>query len=123
MEGAPPVAAKDLRPHPTIAGRLQGPNLSLLSRAWKFGSLQEGEWLVNEAGSIHKSFTAQAQGCVLVALWGGAHADVPAGGEPRDPPIQGAVDVMEERLSSCVCASDWRKIAQTFLPASERRLP
>ena len=54
-----------------------GPSLLGCSRPWRFGTLSQGQWLVNRVGTIHKSFTAtNGDGCILLALWGGAHANI-----------------------------------------------
>mmetsp|Transcript_19214 Transcript_19214/g.32921 ORF Transcript_19214/g.32921 Transcript_19214/m.32921 type:complete len:326 (-) Transcript_19214:1441-2418(-) len=101
-------------------GKVRGPNIQQLDLPWSFGTLYEGEWLVNEPGSIHKSFTAtNGQGCLLMILWGGFHADIPQENEPKDVNVHEAVNSMDDQLSSCDCAS-WDRISETFLPQSER---
>ena len=120
MDG-PPVP-NQYEPHPTQKERVKGPNLSYMRRPWKFGTLREGNWLVNEAGSIHKSFTATSgKGCLLVTLWSGSHANILEGEEPVEPNVQDAVDRMDKEIERCECKSDWQSLEQTFLPASERR--
>lgn len=100
--------------------RVQGPNLTTLHRPWRFGTLFQGEWLVNEVGSIHKSFTSSnGDGCLLLLLWGGSHADILPGQEPKEVNVQGAVDAMDQKLSSCKCSA-WERLEETFLPESER---
>ena len=119
MQGPPLPNQYD--PHPTKADRVKGPNLSMLQREWKFGTLRQGTWLVNEAGSVHKSFTATSgKGCILIALWSGSHADILQAEFPTQPNVQQAVDKMDEKLANCQCASDWKRLEETFLPASER---
>ena len=99
---------------------MPGPDLSRLERSWTFGTLCEGEWLVNEPGSIHRSFTAtNSEGCLLLTLWGGSHADIPSGQEPTSVNVNKAVNDMDEKLSECGCTR-WDTISETFLPASER---
>ena len=116
---------------------VQGPNLSTLQRSWKFATLPAGRWLVNEVGSIHKSFTSTARtGCHLLALWGGSHANILH--PPVSVNIQGAVDATDQQMarhhqlasatgrsaSSSACYGDctnWANISQIFLPESERR--
>lgn len=116
---------------------VQGPNLTTLQRSWKFATLPAGRWLVNEVGSIHKSFTSTARtGCQLLALWGGSHANIIH--PPVSVNIQGAVDATDQQIvrhhqlastmgrsaSSSACYGDctnWANISQTFLPESERR--
>lgn len=104
---------------------LKGPNLTALQRPWRFATLPAGRWLVNEVGSIHKSFSSTAgTGCQLFVLWGGSHANI------NDPPstvnVQDALDATDKKLvynSSTTCSSDctnWARISETFLPASER---
>ena len=104
---------------------LQGPDLSQLQRPWKFDTLNEGEFLVNEVGSIHKSFTAtNSQGCRLLVCWGGSHADVTRDQEPTSVSVQGALETMDARLSTCDgCGGGGDSVtalSETFLPASER---
>jgi hypothetical protein len=99
---------------------VKGPDLSTLSRPWHFSTLLQGDWLVNEVGSIHKSFTAsKGDGCMLIVLWGGSHADVPAGQEPASIDVQQTVDKMDEALGVCDCTK-WDTMEETFLPESER---
>ena len=98
-------------------GEVQGPNLSQLSRPWQFATLNQGQWLVNEVGSIHKSFTATNQGCTLLVLWGGSHADVSPEQHPKLVDVQQALNTMDNRLCDC---SKGEKLSETFLPASER---
>jgi hypothetical protein len=103
------------------SGQVYGPNLTQLDRSWYFGTLAQGEWLVNEVGSIHKSFTAtNGNGCLLMCLWGGGHADIQQGDEPERVNVQQALGRMDEKLSTCDCTK-WDQILETFLPASERR--
>lgn len=110
MEGSPWTKTFDT----ATEGQLVGPSVTQLQRPWKFGTLQEGTWLVNEVGSIHKSFTASNCGCKLLVLWGGSHANIPD--EPSM--ISDAVFSMDERV--CSCTHDGETISETFLPASER---
>jgi hypothetical protein len=103
------------------SGKVYGPNLTQLDRSWYFGTLPQGEWLVNEVGSIHKSFTAtNGDGCLLMCLWGGGHADIKQGEEPERVDVQQALCRMDEKLSTCDCTK-WDQISETFLPLSERR--
>jgi len=121
MEGDP--LTKDYQVRADNPAKLKGPNLTQLSRPWYFDSLQEGEWLVNEAGSIHKSFTATSgDGCLLLVLWGGSHADVLEQEEPASVNVQKAVDTMDDKLGNCDCTT-WDRISETFLPESEKRAP
>ncbi len=92
---------------------LIGPSVTQLQRPWKFGTLQQGTWLVNEIGSIHKSFTASNCGCKLLVLWGGSHANIPE--EPSM--ISEAVRSMDEKVCACQTGE---VIMETFLPESER---
>lgn len=102
---------------------IQGPDLSHLNRSWYFDTLHQGEWLVNEVGSIHKSFTAtNGQGCTLIVLWGGSHADIPLHHEPTRVNVQGAVEIMDDKVSSACDCNNGATLSETFLPASERRL-
>lgn len=103
----------------TAPKSVRGPRLTALRRPWSFATLPAGRWLVNEVGSVHKSFTAtNGKGCHLLVLWGGSHADV------RDPPaspsVQGAVERMDRRLCECDAAAPWAAITETFLPDSEK---
>lgn len=101
-------------------GKVAGPNLSSLSRPWYFDTLKQGTWLVNEVGSIHKSFTAsKGNGCVLIVLWGGSHADITPAKEPTGVNVTAAVREMDGRLAKCDCTAG-EKLQETFLPASER---
>ena len=97
-------------------GKISGPNLGNLNRPWYFDTLNEGEWLVNEVGSIHKSFTStNGDGCVLVVLWGGSHADIEQA--PKQVNVQAAVDHMDQKLCEC---GNGDKLSETFLPDSEK---
>ena len=101
-------------------GEIQGPDLTRLNRPWNFQTLQQGEWLVNEVGSIHKSFTAtNGDGCLLIVLWGGSHADVSPEQHPTRVNVQQAVDSMDDKLTTCQCQKG-NKLSETFLPASEK---
>ena len=100
-----------------------GPNLIDAKRSWSFGTLKTGQWLVNEIGSVHKSFTSVRSdgGCDLLVLWGGSHANILY--PPSTPNIQKAVDVMEDKLQiddSCCMNSTHQIVPETFLPDSER---
>jgi hypothetical protein len=119
MQGKP--YNKGYQPHPDDPSKLKGPNLTQLHRPWYFSSLQTGEWLVNEAGSIHKSFTATSgDGCLLLVLWSGSHADILSEEEPVQVNVPAAVDTMDDRLGQCDC-TQWDTISETFLPASEKK--
>ncbi|CAB9521904.1 expressed unknown protein [Seminavis robusta] len=99
--------------------RLKGPDLSLLGRPWKFQTLKEGNFLVNEVGSIHKSFAAtNGEGVLLLVVWGGSHADVSPDQEPRSVNVQEALETMDKRL--CGDCASGTLISETFLPTSER---
>lgn len=101
---------------------VKGPDLTLLDRSWYFDTLRQGEWLVNEVGSIHKSFTAtNGDGCILLVLWGGAHADILETQEPTRVNVHQAVDTMDNKLSTTCGCSSGNVLTETFLPASERR--
>lgn len=97
------------------------PSLLSLQRKWSFNTLHQGEWLVNEVGSIHKSFTATSgEGCVLLVLWSGSHWNVTEGDEPTSINIGQAVNQMDERLGTCSDCSKWDTIQEVFLPDSEK---
>ena len=101
-------------------GQVEGPNLTTLDRSWYFATLKQGEWLVNEVGSIHKSFTAtNGDGCLLLVLWGGSHANVKRDQHPKQVNVQQALDTMDNKLSTCDCDKGG-KLKEIFLPASER---
>jgi hypothetical protein len=121
MQGAP--IARDFESASSDkdnSNKLKGPSLTTCDRPWFFATVNEGEWLVNEVGSIHKSFTATSgTGCTLLVLWGGSHADIDEGDQPRALSIDGAVDDMDSQLGRCNCR-DWNTISQTFLPDSEK---
>ena len=100
-----------------------GPDLTNTKRSWSFGTLQAGQWLVNEVGSIHKSFTSVRSdgGCDLLVLWGGSHANIQH--PPVAPNIQKAIDEVEQKLQtedSCCVNVNNLVIPETFLPDSER---
>jgi hypothetical protein len=88
---------------------------------WSFGTLQAGQWLVNETDSIHKSFTAtNSTGCTLLVLWSGSHANL-----NEIPFVQDAVTSLDAKLHSnnyqdC-CGANWAEIKETFLPDSEKQ--
>jgi hypothetical protein len=108
-------------PCPGDPSKVKGPNLTQLNRPWYFNSLHAGEWLANEAGSIHKSFTATSgDGVLLLVLWSGSHADVVTEEEPKKVNVQEAVDTMDDRLGQCDCTK-WDTISETFLPESEKK--
>ena len=93
-----------------------GPSVTSLHRSWSFATLQTGQWLVNEVGSIHKSFTSTSgDGCVLLVLWGGGHADIAE--EPSGFEVGKAVDQMDAKLCQC---NEGEILQETFLPNSER---
>jgi hypothetical protein len=99
----------------------KGPSLIDSKRSWSFGTLRQGCWLVNEVGSIHKSFTAtSSEGCVLLVLWGGSHADIVEGQEPAAVDVHGAVNQMDSKLTACDCGKDATGIKEKFLPDSEK---
>lgn len=121
MDGSPITKAfeKETTTNSNNDHLLKGPDLSSLSRSWKFATVQEGEWLINEVGSIHKSFCAtNGEGCQLLVLWGGSHADVSADKEPSSVDVQVALETMDQRL--CDCGSGGVAISETFLPDSEK---
>jgi hypothetical protein len=106
-----------------------GPELTYSQRSWSFGTLKASQWLVNEVGSIHKSFTSSKSdgGCVLLVLWGGSHANIVE--PPLTPNVQRAVDLMDKRLrgecstensDSFCCSEAGSIISTTFLPESEK---
>jgi hypothetical protein len=107
-----------------------GPNLTYLKRSWSFATLNASQWLVNEIGSIHKSFTSSKSdgGCILLVLWGGSHANILD--PPEYPNIQNAFEAMDERLkqdsegdyknTSCCSDTSSNVIRETFLPFSEK---
>jgi hypothetical protein len=37
--------------------------------------VQTNQCMINETGSVHQSFTSSDQGCVMLALWSGCHAN------------------------------------------------
>lgn len=118
MKGEP--MAREYEKIPDSDGKVKGPNLTSLRRPWYFATLLQGEWLVNEVGSVHKSFTAsQGDGCVLVVLWGGSHADIAPGEEPSAPNVHETVNKMDDKLGECDCTK-WETMEETFLPESER---
>jgi hypothetical protein len=92
-----------------------GPSLLGCSRPWRFGTLSQGRWLVNRVGTIHKSFTAtNGDGCLLLALWGGAHANI-----LQEPSVVvQAVEAMDRKLNCSCRGGEW--ISETFLPDSEK---
>lgn len=118
MDGAP--VDRNYQKVEGTSDKLAGPDMIYCSRPWHFATLSEGQWLVNEVGSVHKSFTSTSgNGCVLLVLWGGSHADIPMGQEPKLVNVDEAVNRMDERIGRCAC-SDWNSISDTFLPASEK---
>mmetsp|Transcript_6101 Transcript_6101/g.10147 ORF Transcript_6101/g.10147 Transcript_6101/m.10147 type:complete len:277 (+) Transcript_6101:175-1005(+) len=103
-----------------VSSNGKGPSLVDCTRSWSFATLRQGCWLVNEVGSIHKSFTAtSSKGCTLLVLWGGGHADVAEGEEPRAVDVPGAVNQMDSKLD-CNCGTAATEIQETFLPESEK---
>eukprot|EP00934_Nitzschia_sp_Nitz4_P004427 Nitzschia sp. Nitz4//scaffold135_size62275//6003//6848//NITZ4_006344-RA/size62275-processed-gene-0.17-mRNA-1//1//CDS//3329535545//4417//frame0 len=119
MDGEPFV--KDFAKHPEDETQVVGPSLTTCKRPWKFQTIRKGDWLVNEVGSIHKSFTAtNGDGCVLFCLWGGSHANI-----LEEPPlVTDAVNHMDDQITQhCGChpsSSELESIKETFLPPSER---
>lgn len=111
--------------------KVSGPELTYLQRSWSFGTLNSSQWLVNEVGSIHKSFTSSTSdgGCDLLVLWGGSHANISH--PPITPNIQKAVDFMDGRLQMenfssensdelCCFERNGTIITAKFLPESEK---
>ena len=100
-----------------------GPSLMGCQRPWHFKTLSQGNWLVNRVGTIHKSFTAtNGEGCVLLTLWGGSHANIPE----ELSVVTKAVQLVDEKLTTrcAACPSTGGDmIHETFLPDSERRHP
>jgi hypothetical protein len=111
---------------------VKGPSLTTWRGPWRFGTVHAEEFLVNEVGSIHKSFSGN-EGCTLLTLWGGSHANI--ADPPNSPNIDAAVEVMQGRLlrlqcaspsttsvgeSSSSCCGQWERIWETFLPDSEK---
>jgi len=43
---------------------------------WETRTLEAGEFMVNEAGSVHASFTDVESGCLLFVLWGGDEGEM-----------------------------------------------
>jgi hypothetical protein len=101
--------------------KVSGPSLTSLQRSWTFGTLSAGQWLVNEVGSIHKSFTATnaTSPCRLLVCWGGSHANIAQA--PATLDVNDAVSVMDRRLCECHETKEYSAITETFLPASERK--
>jgi hypothetical protein len=115
MDGAP----VELEVSTQVQGKC--PSLLSLQRKWSFATLHQGEWLVNEVGSVHKSFTAtNGEGCVLLVLWSGSHWNVAEGEEPTSVNVEEAVNHMDERLQSCSDCTEWDTVQEVFLPASEK---
>lgn len=109
----------DTKSDDTSSNVLKGPDLSSLGRSWNFATLREGEFLINEVGSIHKSFTAtNGEGCQLLLLWGGSHADITSDKEPKTLIVQDALEKMDKKLCDCV-ANKTDIVPETFLPESE----
>ncbi|GFH43880.1 hypothetical protein CTEN210_00353 [Chaetoceros tenuissimus] len=52
----------------------QGPLICQETKFEKF-SLNQGETLVNEIGSVHQSFIGDEEAAVLLVIWGGCHAN------------------------------------------------
>jgi hypothetical protein len=109
--------------------KVAGPELTYIQRSWSFGTLKASQWLVNEVGSIHKSFTSSKAdgGCDLLVLWGGSHANILE--PPISPNVQKAVDSMNKRLTedcsaennnAYCCSETGNIISATFLPDSEK---
>lgn len=112
---------KSFQKHRKDTSQVIGPSLLDCQRPWRFGTLKAGEWLVNEIGSIHKSFTAtNGEGCVLLCLWGGSHANISE--EPSL--VVNALNRMDQKLTSqCGChpsTAELEAISETFLPDSEK---
>lgn len=102
------------------SSQTRGPILTSVSRPWSFNTLHDGEWIVNEVGSVHKTFTAsKGEGCRLLVLWGGSHSNVAPGHEPTTPNVQHAVEQLDVKL--CACGQGGDMMPETFLPESERR--
>jgi len=60
-----------------------GPNLRDVNTNWEKKTLNAGEWLVNEPGSIHKSYTAD-ESCTLLVLWCGCHCNIKQSHYPKN---------------------------------------
>ena len=55
---------------------LIGPDIASMAVFEKLEA-REGEFIVNEIGSVHQSFTDNEVGVVFVCLWSGCHANTP----------------------------------------------
>jgi len=124
MKGEPLTKTFERDPETDSEG-VKGPSLTNLKRPWSFATLPAGRWLVNEVGSIHKSFTSTAgSGCQLLVLWGGSHANISE--PPETVNVQEAVDATDRKLHrSEACnghCTNWAVISETFLPESERSM-
>ena len=119
MEGLP--IEKEFETLEDDGTELKGPNLASLDRPWHFETLSAGQWLANEVGSVHKSFTATSgDGALLLVLWGGSHANIVDGEAPELVDVNQAVDDMDKKLDQCDCTK-WTEISETFLPESEKK--
>lgn len=66
-------------------GHCQGPDLSSLSNPrFLSRSTRQGNFLLNETGSIHLTYTLD-EGAELLVLWGNGHANIPAERLPKIP--------------------------------------
>jgi acetolactate synthase-1/2/3 large subunit len=63
-------------------------------------SFKQGEFLVNEIGSVHRSFTLE-DGAELFCLWGGSHCDVPVRYTPE------AEQTQEQKAKKDKSCSAW----------------
>jgi len=120
MNGEPLPLPSVSDKQPNNGNELEGLDLSALDRSWYVNTIFEGQWLVNETGSIHKPFTATSgNGVVLLALWRGSHVKVAAGKEPVTVNVDEAAHMMDDKLGQCDC-NVWDNISQIFSPRVER---
>lgn len=85
-------------------------SMSFANRKWKFQTLQQGQWMINEIGSVHQSFTASSgTGCCLLVLSAGSHWNVPESDDGRNPTVMiGHENIQDiiERLNDKLCAGN-----------------
>mmetsp|Transcript_20572 Transcript_20572/g.44538 ORF Transcript_20572/g.44538 Transcript_20572/m.44538 type:complete len:254 (-) Transcript_20572:473-1234(-) len=55
---------------------LTGPEIAAHS-VFEHRHVAKGETMVNQIGSVHQSFTAADEGCAILVLWSGCHANTP----------------------------------------------
>lgn len=75
---------------------------------FEYGERTRGSTIVNEIGSVHRSYCGPDEGCDLLALWGGCHASVARPPRFFDPP---KIAVDEDGYPDAEVDADYSRLA------------